>query len=68
MNTERHCATEFVLSPGQTCPEHYDPAGHAPLGPGRPGGVIVSEFSTASRDELDVFTDPDVRRATVVRG
>jgi D-lyxose ketol-isomerase len=29
-------------------------------------GAIVSEFSTTSRDELDVFTDPGVQRATVV--
>jgi D-lyxose ketol-isomerase len=29
-------------------------------------GAIVSEFSTQSRDELDVFTDPRVIRATVV--
>ena len=28
-------------------------------------GAIVSEFSTASRDELDIFTDPRVERATV---
>ena len=31
-----------------------------------PDGAVVSEFSSASRDELDVFTDPAVRRATVV--
>jgi D-lyxose ketol-isomerase len=29
-------------------------------------GAIVSEFSTASTDELDVFTDPRVGRATVI--
>jgi D-lyxose ketol-isomerase len=27
-----------------------------------PQGTIVSEFSTRSRDEFDIFTDPDVRR------
>jgi D-lyxose ketol-isomerase len=27
-----------------------------------PEGAVVSEFSSTSRDELDVFTDPDVRR------
>jgi len=27
-------------------------------------GAIVSEFSTQSRDELDVFTDPLIRRET----
>ena len=30
-------------------------------------GAVVTEFSSASRDELDVFTDPAVERATVVR-
>ena len=29
-------------------------------------GAIVSEFSTRSTDELDVFTDPRIGRATVV--
>jgi D-lyxose ketol-isomerase len=29
-------------------------------------GAVVSEFSTESRDELDVFTDPRIRRTTVV--
>lgn len=29
-------------------------------------GAVVSEFSTRSRDEFDVFTDPDVRRAPIV--
>ena len=27
-------------------------------------GAIVSEFSTQSRDELDVFSDPQIERAT----
>jgi len=30
-------------------------------------GAIVSEFSTTSTDELDVFTDPRIGRATVVQ-
>jgi D-lyxose ketol-isomerase len=29
-------------------------------------GAVVSEFSTRSRDEFDLFTDPAIRRATVV--
>jgi hypothetical protein len=41
-------------------------AGDAALVPVRPDGAVVSEFSTASRDELDELTDPDVRRSTVV--
>jgi D-lyxose ketol-isomerase len=31
-------------------------------------GAVVSEFSTESRDELDIFTDPEVGRETVVAG
>lgn len=30
-------------------------------------GAVVSEFSTTSTDELDVFTDPRIGRATIVR-
>jgi D-lyxose ketol-isomerase len=29
-------------------------------------GAVVSEFSTTSTDELDVFTDPRIGRATVI--
>lgn len=124
VNTERVCAKELVLRPGQTCPEHYHPgigdqpgkeetfrvrsglvylyvdgeptpAPHAVaprpehysawheivLRPGEqhtvmpgtrhwfqagPEGAVVSEFSTASTDERDVFTDPHIVRITVV--
>jgi D-lyxose ketol-isomerase len=123
VNTERCCAKELVLRPGQTCPEHRHPpfddtpgkeetfrcrrglvflyvdgeptptpsctpaagvytvAHEIRLQPGEqytippgtlhwfqagPEGAIVSEFSTHSRDELDEFTDPEVRRATIV--
>jgi D-lyxose ketol-isomerase len=102
VNTERVCAKELVLFPGQTCPEHrHPPAGGLPgkeetfrcrrgsvllhvegeneivLGPGEqytiepdtlhwfqagPEGAVVSEFSTTSRDELDVFSDPRIVR------
>jgi D-lyxose ketol-isomerase len=125
VNTERCCAKELVLSPGQTCAEHRhppfdgtpgkeetfrcrkglvylyvegeaapEPACAPPPGvytvfheirlePGEqhtippdtlhwfqagPGGAVVSEFSTQSRDELDVFSDPAVRRAPAVAG
>ena len=106
VNTDRVCAKELVLLPGQTCPEHRHPpfdgtpgkeetfrcrtgvvhlhvgGSEITLNPGdqflippdtlhwfQAGeeGAIVSEFSTTSRDELDVFTDPRVARATVVR-
>ena len=54
---------ELVLRPGEqfTIPPgtlHWFQAG--------PDGAVVSEFSSTSRDELDVFTDPAVRRETVV--
>jgi D-lyxose ketol-isomerase len=123
INTDRYCAKELVLFPGQTCPEHRHPAvGGRPgkmetfrvrtgkvwlyvegrparkikarvppglytvfreieLKPGEqytippntkhwfqggPRGAIVSEFSSTSRDEADVFTDPNVGRATKI--
>jgi len=123
VNTDRYCAKELVLRPGQTCPEHRhppfagtpgkeetfrcrsglvylyvegeptaDPACSPPPGtytvaheielrpgmqhtipPGTlhwfqagPEGAVVSEFSTASRDELDEFTDERVARETLV--
>jgi D-lyxose ketol-isomerase len=122
VNTDRVCAKELVLFPGQTCPEHRHPPyeespgkeetfrcrrglvylylegestgetqAHPPrpehytvwhqvvLEPGEqftippntlhwlqagPEGAVVSEFSTQSRDELDVFTDPEIERST----
>lgn len=125
VNTDRYCAKELVLFPGQTCPEHRHPAvGTEPgkmetfrcrwgsvllyvegpasptisaeppagseqhytvfhqlvLAPGEqytippdtlhwfqagPEGAVVSEFSSTSRDELDVFTDPRIARIPV---
>jgi D-lyxose ketol-isomerase len=122
VNTERVCAKELVLFPGQTCPEHRHPPHEGSPGKEetfrcrrglvylyvegeptdepsarpprpeyytvwhqlvlRPGeqftippdtlhwfqagaeGAVVSEFSTRSRDELDVFTDPEIERST----
>jgi len=29
-------------------------------------GAIVSEFSTSSYDEFDIFTDPNIKRSTVI--
>jgi D-lyxose ketol-isomerase len=54
---------EIVLRPGDqwTIPPntlHWFQAGDE--------GAVVSEFSTQSRDDLDVFTDPQVRRDTVI--
>jgi D-lyxose ketol-isomerase len=123
VNTDRYCAKELVLRPGQTCPEHRHPPFDGTPGkeetfrcrsglvylyvegeptpapvceppPGaytvrheielRPGeqhtippgtlhwfqagseGAVVTEFSSASRDDLDEFTDERVARETVV--
>ena len=54
---------EVVLRPGEqwTIPSntlHWFQAGDE--------GAVVSEFSTRSRDEYDIFTDPQIQRATVV--
>lgn len=122
VNTDRCCAKELVLFPGQTCPEHRHPTVNGEPGkeetfrcrwgmvylyvPGeqtndmkckppevnmnaytvfhevilRPGdqytikpdtlhwfqagqkGAIISEFSTKSRDEADIFTDVNIKR------
>ena len=118
VNTNRCCAKEMVLFPGQTCPEHLHPdvegrAGkeetfrcrwgqvylyvegentikstHPPEGtytvfheiPLSKGeqytllpntkhwfkagseGAVISEFSTKSRDEMDIFTDERIIR------
>ncbi len=124
INTDRVCAKEMVLLPGQTCPEHkHIPSAVADgkeetfrcrygevylyvageknteaikatvppsdvtvfhevvLKPGEqytiwpetlhwfqagPEGAVISEFSTRSTDETDVFTDPGIVRATVI--
>lgn len=123
VNTDRYCAKDLVLLPGQTCPEHR----HPPLGPQNPGkmetfrcrmglvrlyvegaptadpqakppagseehytvfheivlkpgeqytippdtlhwfqagdeGAVISEFSSTSHDESDIFTDPRIKR------
>ena len=128
INTDRCCAKELVLWPGQTCPEHRhppidatnpgkeetfrcrwgkvylyvegpaaaNPACRPPRGseahytvfhevalnPGEqytiqpntlhwfqagPEGAVVSEFSTKSIDERDIFTDPRIDRIPKVK-
>lgn len=124
INTERVCAKEMVLLPGQTCPEHK----HIPTGSMqgkeetfrcrfgevylyvegeknvaeikgkipptdvtvfheivlKPGeqytimpetlhwfqagkeGAVISEFSTRSTDETDIFTDSTIVRETII--
>ena len=128
INTERCCAKEMVLLPGQTCPQHLHPpvngeagkeetfrcrwgevylyvSGEATDKPktkppskrastynvwhevvlqageqytiypetwhwfqGGPQGAVVSEFSTRSTDENDLFTDPDIKRVPEILG
>jgi len=127
VNTDRCCAKELAMWPGQTCPEHrHPPVGDDPgkeetfrcragrvylyvegpaagspacappsgtegtytvwnevaLGPGDqytifpnikhwfqagPEGCVVSEFSTRSTDENDIFTDEEIQRITQIR-
>lgn len=122
INTDRYCAKEMVLFPGQTCPEHRhpeigdrpgkketfrcrwgkvylyvegDPVDNPTCTPPKgnekfytvwreislkPGdqytitpdtkhwfqageeGAVISEFSSTSRDEHDIFTNPNVER------
>lgn len=126
INTDRVCAKELILFPGQTCPEHRHPPlngepgkeetfrcrwgevylyipgeptkkpkGKPPFGdekmytvkheviltPGKqytlqpntlhwfqagPEGAIVSEFSTTSRDDTDIWTDSRIKRIPVI--
>ena len=126
INTDRYCAKELVLFPGQTCPEHRHPSVDGQPGkqetfrcrtgevwlyvegrpapslkasvpetsrayytvfheialrPGEqytippntlhwfqagPRGAVVSEFSSRSTDENDIFTNPNIRRQTVI--
>jgi D-lyxose ketol-isomerase len=54
---------EVILRPGQ---QRIVPPNTLHWFQAGPEGAIVSEFSTRSRDDLDVFTDPDIARTTVV--
>jgi D-lyxose ketol-isomerase len=54
---------EIALQPGQQYTIPPDTLHSFQAGP---EGVVVSEFSSTSRDDLDVFTDPAVQRTTVV--
>jgi len=54
---------EIELRPGD---QHTIPPGTLHWFQAGDDGAVVSEFSTQSRDDLDVFTDPRVERQTVV--
>ena len=58
-------AHEIVLRPGE---QHTIPPNTLHWFQAGPEGAVVSEFSSPSRDELDVFSDPEIRRATIVVG
>lgn len=54
---------EIVLRPGdqytlEPDTKHWFQAGDK--------GAVVSEFSTRSRDDTDIFTDPDIQRETII--
>jgi D-lyxose ketol-isomerase len=61
-STVRH---EVILQPGSqytlrpNTPHWFQGGGE---------GAIVSELSTRSKDEADIFTDPNIKRQTVVAG
>jgi D-lyxose ketol-isomerase len=61
--TLRVAGKELVLRPGD---QHTIPPDTLHSFRAGPEGAVVTEFSSASRDDLDVFTDPRVRRETVV--
>lgn len=54
--TVRH---EIVLNPGDQYTLDADTPHWFQAGP---EGAIISEFSTRSRDESDIFTDPEIQR------
>jgi D-lyxose ketol-isomerase len=56
---------EFVLRPGE---QHTIPPDTLHSFQAGPEGAVVSEFSSTSRDDLDVFTDPAIRREPEVAG
>jgi D-lyxose ketol-isomerase len=59
----RVAGEEIVLRPGE---QHTIPPDTLHSFEAGPDGAVVTEFSSASRDDLDVFTDPAVERQTIV--
>jgi D-lyxose ketol-isomerase len=53
------CWREVILRPGEQYTIHPDTRHWFQAGK---DGAIVSEFSTTSRDEFDIFTDPEIIR------
>lgn len=55
---------EIVLLPGRQYTLHPDTKHWFQAGP---AGAVVSEFSTTSRDDADIFTDEDIRRIPQIK-
>lgn len=55
---------EIRLKPGE---QYTIPPGTPHWFKGGPKGAVVSEFSSPSRDEKDLFRDPEIRRKPVIR-
>lgn len=55
---------EIILNPGEQYTIFPDTLHWFQAGP---EGAVVSEFSTKSNDETDLFTDPRIQRITVVQ-
>ncbi len=53
---------EVVLNPGDQYTLHPNTLHWFQAGD---DGAVVSEFSTRSRDEADIFTDPEIQRLTI---
>lgn len=54
---------EIVLHPGE---QYTIPPSTKHWFQGGPEGAVVSEFSSTSRDELDIFTDPSIVRMPII--
>ncbi|MFD0673082.1 D-lyxose/D-mannose family sugar isomerase [Cohnella sp. GCM10027633] len=54
---------EIILLPGE---QYTIPPGTKHWFQGGPDGAIVSEFSSTSRDECDIFTDPRIERMPTI--
>lgn len=54
---------EIELNPGE---QYTIPPGTKHWFQGGPDGAVVSEFSSTSRDEYDIFTDPGIVRLPVI--
>ena len=54
---------EIALRPGE---QYTIPCNTLHWFQGGPEGAIVSEFSSSSRDEFDIFTDPRIRRTIYI--